>query len=342
MSEKKLRRTSNSSVDLRAHMNDNYVIVQDVSSMVSFNKYFQYARGMFDSAVRLYNKKEYQRAYVDFTKFLKFVDEKLPGHKDYIGENSESAKGWLDQARESASQFIEETSFQLDVIQDMRNNPDSRSSLIVEMQQHAPDIYIPAWMDPDSDDDDDHVPPAAGSMRGPGQLQSHIMDHHWQNSPDNHYSGNRAGQHVPFQSPAVQHFHHDQHVGQHHTREGYYDQNLSGWTQQLHASYVAASHSHTSPFIDHMRTHGLHVRQQLQQDAPHYAAHHVNQLSQQVSTQYQQQSTTGYSATVQSTAYGSSTVRYSSRHSQTQAVSVLPGVSFEDASILNHYREYAK
>ena len=156
MAEKKLRRATGSSANLRAHMNEHFVIVHDVSSNVSFEKYLQFARGSFDNAVRLYNKKDYNRAYVDFTKFQKFVEEKLPAHQGYDGDNerTEKAKNWLSQASEAAAEFVEEISFQLDVIEDIKQNPNSRATFMTEMQKHEADIFVPDWFEVDSDDEE--------------------------------------------------------------------------------------------------------------------------------------------------------------------------------------------
>lgn len=156
MAEKKLRRATGSSANLRAHMNEHFVIVHDVSSNVSFEKYLQFARGSFDNAVRLYNKKDYNRAYVDFTKFQKFVEEKLPAHQGYDGDNerTEKAKNWLSQASEAAAEFVEEISFQLDVIEDIKQNPNSRATFMTEMQKHEADIFVPDWFEADSDDEE--------------------------------------------------------------------------------------------------------------------------------------------------------------------------------------------
>eukprot|EP01032_Pedospumella_encystans_P007679 gene7679-9185_t len=90
MADKKLRRCTGSSLNLRTQMDQNYVIVHDVSSNVSFEKYIQFARGCFDQAIKLYNKKDYQRAYVDFTKFHQFSipPPTVARHSIYVGNHA--------------------------------------------------------------------------------------------------------------------------------------------------------------------------------------------------------------------------------------------------------------
>jgi hypothetical protein len=338
MAEKKLRRASNSSLNLRVHMNDNYVVVNDVCSSVEFNKYIQFARGSFDNAVRLFRKKDYQRAYVDFTKFTKFAQEKLPAHHGFSRERSNKAKVWLNQAVEAATQFLEEISFQLDVLEDQRQNPDSRATLLTEMQKHEADIYVPEWIEEDSDDEDE-----TRSRTHQGAAHTLTQNHF----PNQHHAHHlsvelRHGQstsiaphqHLPVEyvSPSLQHqYSAPGYVGS--PRAGSGVQHGTGYQLQPPSGVGYSSHSPRggySPAMVPHSPHGAHVYA-----PPAYAASSPRASSAHHAGLYSSGNHV-HDAAAHSLAYHATAYAAPLEHSR----SVLPGVSQDDAAILQYYRAY--
>ena len=178
MSDSSLRRCSGSSLELRAQMDQNYVIVHAVCSLVSLEMYIHFARGCFDLAVQLYNKKYYQRAYVDFAKFHQFVKDKLPTHHNYDEGRTEGAKVWLAQADESCLQFLEEIVFQLDALLDEKPHPNSQSEFLAAMPEHKADIFVPEWIGVDSHGEENDAKSKSiltdGNSSKDEKLQSHL------------------------------------------------------------------------------------------------------------------------------------------------------------------------
>ena len=370
MAEKKLRRATGSSANLRAHMNEHFVIVHDVSSNVSFEKYLQFARGSFDNAVRLYNKKDYNRAYVDFTKFQKFVEEKLPAHQGYDGDNerTEKAKNWLSQASEAAAEFVEEISFQLDVIEDIKQNPNSRATFMTEMQKHEADIFVPDWFEVDSDDEEGK--------------HSRSRSHH---SPSQHPQ-------VAHHCIDVQHSGQGQQIRQTtlkvstlppHLRTEFPTQSYpspqhlapalsistsphSGRTSHsAHSPYVSAAGSPYSAHAGHMQSYpsSPHAQPALHSGSPHHAPaypssphaqpalysgspHHAPAYSSSPHAHptLHSGSPHHHSAHVPpgGSYLGSPRTHTTARTHSPKSKYVLPGVTQEDAAIMNYYRCYAQ
>ena len=183
MGDSSLRRCSGSSLELRAQMDQNYVIVHAVCSLVSLEMYIHFARGCFDLAVQLYNKKYYQRAYVDFAKFHQFVKDKLPTHHNYDEGRTEGAKVWLAQADESCLQFLEEIIFQLDALLDEKPHPNSQSEFLAAMPEHKVDIYVPEWIDVDSHGVENDAKSKCIMADGNNSKDSHVMHEELQSHP---------------------------------------------------------------------------------------------------------------------------------------------------------------
>jgi hypothetical protein len=333
MAEKKLRRASNSSLNLRVHMNDNYVVVNDVSSSVEFEKYIQFARGSFDNAVRLFRKKDYQRAYVDFTKFTKFAQEKLPAHQGFSRERSDKAKVWLNQAVESAIQFLEEISFQLDVLEDQRQNPDSRATLLTEMQKHEVDIYVPEWIEEDSDDEElkakSHTHSTLTQNHFPNQHHAHHLPAELKHSQSTSVAPHP---HLPVEyvAPSLQHqCSAPVYAGSPRAGSGVQQGNGYHLQPPQGAGYASQSPraAHSPAMMPHS-PHGAHVYA-----PPAYAASSPHAHSPRHPGLH---SNHAYDATVHSLVYHATAYAAPHEHSR----SVLPGVSQDDAAILQYYRAY--
>mmetsp|Transcript_18717 Transcript_18717/g.31360 ORF Transcript_18717/g.31360 Transcript_18717/m.31360 type:complete len:234 (-) Transcript_18717:548-1249(-) len=146
MTSRGMHRT-NSSLGTRSLLQQNYVVVPEVSSTIAIEKYISFARSSFYYAVRLFRKGDYNRAFVDFNKFQTFVREKLPDHTDFHDERGVRFKKWIDEATDSASQFIEEISYQLDVIEDKKNNPGGMADLLKMDDVEVANIPVPDWID---------------------------------------------------------------------------------------------------------------------------------------------------------------------------------------------------
>lgn len=321
MSERKLRRSSNSSLNLRAQMNDNYVVVHDVSSNVAFEKYIQFARSSFDNAVRLYNKKDYQRAYVDFTKFQKFVEEKLPSHEGYQTERGEKATIWLMQATEAAVQFLDEISFQLDVIEDQKLHPDSRAGFMTELQQHVVDIYVPEWIDSDSDDEEE-------------KMRTHA--HH----------GHVPHQHVPFQAP----LHGAEHQHSLHLQRPDLQHAHSAPVHLPHQQYqVPASphyHSHGAPqHYEGAAAHAHSPRAPLHHSASvdyngHPHAHPHSPMAAHPHSPMYQHSHAAAPGTPNNGLYNHNLHHAEQAPNRVPYVHHLPGLSPDDGAIMQYYRAF--
>lgn len=300
-------------------MDDNYVVVQEVSHKVDFDKYFQFARGMFENAVRLYNQKDYQRAYVDFCKFQKFVVEKLPSHDRY-SDSVESMKIWLQEASESASQFIEETSFQMDIIEDLRNNPNSRASFVANVQQHAADIFVPSWEGPDSDNEwgvGSHGTKDAWSHKWHYESSIRTMPRNGAGSSQYKHSGEGSLQ-TDNRNYASSHEHH-RNYNPSPQRHPHHEQAFS--RHQTHASHQPSNHHSSS-------------RQEYSDQQFSYQATSTNFIADQSHGSYS-------SASYDYDVYSAQHPHESASMPSTYQDCILPGVSFEDAAILQHYRAYS-
>ena len=183
MGDSSLRRCSGSSLELRAQMDQNYVIVHAVCSLVSLEMYIHFARGCFDLAVQLYNKKYYQRAYVDFAKFHQFVKDKLPAHHNYVEGRTEGAKVWLAQADESCLQFLEEIIFQLDALLDEKPHPNSQSEFLAAMPEHKANINVPEWIGVDSCGEENDAQSKSILSDGNSSKDSNAMHEELQSHP---------------------------------------------------------------------------------------------------------------------------------------------------------------
>lgn len=372
MADKSLRRSSGSSLNLRNHMNDNYVIVHNVSSSVAFEKYIQFARSVFSYAVRLYNKKDYQRAYVDFTKFQRFVHEKLPSHEGYDHERYLHAKKWLLQADEAASQFLEEISFQLDILEDQKLNPDSRSVFMQEMQKHVVDIIIPEWIDSEIPH---HSDGGSSRSRSTSNAHDHHLKEHSSSPSTSSVYGRSSSQskalaytntHVHAHShagasPRATHAHHNDHPGiasdpahlqlkppssqelyHHHTGQSYPHTPSSSSSSQHYSEVVHHSQqpqrAHAVPLhlapVHAVGSHG-HSAGRSGSNSPAQSAHRSVHHSHGV-----------YNGDGMYQASFSHTPRPAGHHLSAAAAAppkfVLPGIYAEDAAIMRYYRMYTR
>jgi hypothetical protein len=366
MTTKSLRHCTNSSMNLRAEMEANYVIVHDVSSSISFEKYVLFAKTMFTYAIRLYKKKDYKRAYVDFKKFQKFVTEKLPAHEGYDNDWSERAKIWLAEAQESAVAFLDEISFQLDVIEDMKLHPDSRATLLIAMTQgqQEPDIYVPEWIG------DEHVKspqqkPAASTSQSHSLSSNHPMSHLNVSIPtSNEYSSRasmdvtgsytgyvsatplarriqvvRTPSHAPTPSAAASASHHtdSSHNSSHHSS---YESHPPSHQNNLHYAGGSGTGSgtgtpyRTSPYGDasfgapgEYTQEPLYQQQQQQQQQQHQ--HHYHSSRRETHDSH-------------SSLYTQHTQQQQQQQQQYQSRPeyIFPGILDEDMAILNYYRAY--
>ncbi len=345
MADKKLRRCTGSSLNLRAQMDQNYVIVHDVSSNVSFEKYIQFARGCFDQAVKLYNKKDYQRAYVDFTKFHQFVKDKLPSHQNYNNGRAEVAKIWLAQADEACTQFLEEISFQLDTMEDEKLNPNSRSPFLVEMQKHKVDIFVPEWIDVDSDDEEGTAARAHANHRMHGELhlrhntEQHRPNFHQQHvaAPPQHLPHSHSTSELPpprAHAPLHRVTHSDPRDYKSHTES----QDLAQAIQESLMSaqsppfdaYFHAQQQHTqhSPFRESYEHRAHYARAELHAEQIQLLHHHHS-----VGSGHYTHSDASYEHRHQYSSHTTS-------HSSSLPFYVAPGLTQDDAAILRYCKAY--
>eukprot|EP01038_Epipyxis_sp_PR26KG_P016430 gene16430-22402_t len=114
--------SSNSSFDHRQLLKQNYVIVPDVSPIVSIQKYLQLTQTLFQQAVKFYSNCEYASAYIDFQKILALmvnIKKKHHSYNDYIKSNK-SGKTELDRIIINTKPYLEETVRQMDREEDER------------------------------------------------------------------------------------------------------------------------------------------------------------------------------------------------------------------------------
>ena len=334
-------------------MDQNYVIVHDVSSNVSFEKYIQFARGCFDQAIKLYNKKDYQRAYVDFTKFHQFVRDKLPSHQNYDNGRTEVAKIWLAQADEACTQFLEEISFQLDTMEDEKLNPNSRSPFLVEMQKHNVDIFVPEWIDVDSDDDEDSatrknkvevsVNRSNIDRRMHGELnlrhcaEQHNPTFHQQHvaAPPQHLPHSHSTSELPPHAPLHRATHSDPRDYKSHTEsqdlaQAIQESLMSAQSLPLDAySHAQLQHTHQSPTRESYEHRVHHARAELHAEQKHLLHHNHS-----VGSSHYSHSDVVYEHRHQQ--YSS----HSSAHSSSLPYYVAPGLTQDDAAILRYCKAY--
>jgi hypothetical protein len=234
-------------------------------------------------------------------------------------------------------QFIEEISFQLDVLEDQRQNPDSRAGFLMEMQSHDVDIYVPEWIKEDSDDEDQ-----AQSRAHNGTAHTLTQNHFPNQQYGHHFPGELRHSHsqatpaaphphlpVEYAAPSLQH-QYSAPVYVASPRGGSGAQQSAGYHLQVPqgAGYVSQSpRAGHAPVVVPQSPHGAHVYAPPSYVASSPHAHPPH--SPGVHSHF-------HDATAHSLAYHATAYANPHEHSR----SVLPGVSQDDASILQYYRAY--
>ena len=88
----KIVASSGSSLHRRKKLNSYYVVLPDVSSVLSIEIYFKFARQLLDEANSTFIARDLPRSYVQYKKFIEFVLHKLRHHKDYDSRQKEKDK----------------------------------------------------------------------------------------------------------------------------------------------------------------------------------------------------------------------------------------------------------
>ena len=95
-----LRKSSNSSRQLREHLKQHFVIVPPLVKTVPLTRYIALCKIVFENALEKYKKNSYRdisacrSAYVDFYKFQILALERIPSHADYK-DMDPSTKVWM-------------------------------------------------------------------------------------------------------------------------------------------------------------------------------------------------------------------------------------------------------